>query len=732
MELNSFVILNGFCIESLLDILNSNGRKLLEFCKAHSLRLCNGRYGDDKGVGKFTYVGHNGRSVIDYVIMSQTLIQNITQFYVGEPNILSDHCSIHFSLKMFQQNDSAEHQINPKEYINKKYVWDSEKSDSYTYNLNANETSFVNLQHQLSEAISGEDINRNLRDFTNLMDTVCDPLFTKKINVNKSSVDSNSSLSNKQPWFDQDCAEARKQFYADLDQFRLDKTLQNQNKLSQARRNFKQIIRRKRWAYDKLKTEKLIVSRKSNVKEYWRMLKRAANVGTKSTISSDSFSKYFQSINNPNDRFYQADEDILFFNERYVNSEFQIMFEELNIPIAYSEVLLAVKQLKNGAGAGPDLLLNEFYKKGTNILTNYIHSLFNKIFELGYFPDKWSEGFIVPIFKKGDKNEPSNYRGITLLSTLGKLFTRVLNNRLNEWAEKYRIYCEAQAGFRQNMGTIDNLFVLNSLITHFLNQKKQLFCVFIDFTKAFDYVVRDNLWYKLIKAGVRGRMLDIIKSIYSIVKSQVKHNSTLSDGFFSTIGVRQGECLSPFLFSIYLNDLEAVMEIKGLEGIDIGMLKLFILLYADDIVLFGNSAAELQNAIVILEEYCQKWKLTVNTSKTKVLIFRKGGRLPNGLRFTYNGTEIEIVSKFSYLGIVFTSGGSCKEVQRTLAGQASKAIFVLNKYLYKFTFLKPSIILDLFDKLISPILNYGSEVWGFSKAPAIEAVHLNFCKNYLA
>ena len=86
-------------------------------------------------------------------------------------------------------------------------------------------------------------------------------------------------------------------------------------------------------------------------------------------------------------------------------------------------------------------------------------------------------------------------------------------------------------------------------------------------------------------------------------------------------------------------------------------LSFFILLYADDIVLFGNSASELQNSIDILEEYCQKWKLTVNTTKTKVLIFRKGERLPNGLRFTYNGTEIEIVSRFSYLGIVFTSWG---------------------------------------------------------------------------
>ena len=192
--------------------------------------------------------------------------------------------------------------------------------------------------------------------------------------------------------------------------------------------------------------------------------------------------------------------------------------------------------------------------------------------------------------------------------------------------------------------------------------------------------------------------------------------------------MRQGECLSPFLFSMYINDLEAEINIKGVEGIDIGMLKLFILLYANGIVLFGNSASELQNSIDILEEFCQKWKLTVNTIKTKVLIFRKSGRLPNGLRFTYNGTEIEIVSRFSYLGIVFTSGGSCKEAQRTLAGQALKAIFALNKYLYKFAYLKPSHVLDLFDKLISPILNYGSEVWGFHKASAIETVHMQFCK----
>ena len=154
------------------------------------------------------------------------------------------------------------------------------------------------------------------------------------------------------------------------------------------------------------------------------------------------------------------------------------------------------------------------------------------------------------------------------------------------------------------MGTVDNLFVLNSLLTHFLHQNKQLYCIFVDFTKACDYVVRDNLWYKLLKVGVRGRMFDIIKSVYSTVKSQVKYNNTLNNAFFSSKGVCQGECLFPFLFSMYLNDLEAEIDIKGMEGIDIGMLKLFILLYADDIVLFGNLALEFQNSIDILEEHC--------------------------------------------------------------------------------------------------------------------------------
>ena len=284
------------------------------------------------------------------------------------------------------------------------------------------------------------------------------------------------------------------------------------------------------------------------------------------------------------------------------------------------------------------------------------------------------------------------------------------------------------------MSTSDNIFVLNGLISHTLSQGRVLYCAFVDFKKAFDFVVRDILWYKLIKLGVRGKILEVIRSMYKNIKSKVKYivyMNTLSDEFSCFLGVRQGECLSPFLFSMYLNDLEQEFINKGVEGVQVGMLNLGLLLYADDIILLANSAESLQNSLNVLADYCLRWKLTVNTTKTKIMVFRKGGRLPSNLRFQYYDSNIEIVSKFKYLGIVFTSGGSFNETDKMLSGQAFKAVFKLGSYLNKFTDFSPQHSLELFDKLITPILNYSSEVWGFNKGIQTERIHLRFCKRLL-
>ena len=533
------------------------------------------------------------------------------------------------------------------------------------------------------------------------------------------------------PWFDNECRLKRQDFYYCLNLYRNDRTDLNRINMVTARALFKRALRKARVAFDCQETQKLNDLRYKNAKEYWKLLKSASHL-SQPNISLDNFAAYFKAVNNPDSIFYTPDEDVINFYERHFKGELQVMFSELDLPITVEEILKAISELSNGKASGNDRFLNEFFINGKETLCPYFHILFNKIFLSGYFPESWSAGEIIPLHKKGDKNNVDNYRGITLLSTLGKLFSRILNNRLTTWAETYSVYIEAQAGFREHMSTTDNIFVLHGLITHSLNNDQQLFCSFIDFSKAFDYVVRDVLWFKFLQFGVRGKMLDIIVSMYKNVKSQVKINNKLSESFSCMTGVRQGECLSPFLFAIYLNDIEQEYITKGADGVDTGFLKLFLLLYADDIVIFSEKPEGLQNGLNILYDYCQRWRLTVNPNKSKIMIFRKGGRLPHNLQFYYGDTVLEITNRYTYLGIVFTTGGSFSEAQSTLSGQAQKAIFVLNKYINKFVSVSPSHVLDLFDKLISPVLCYASEVWGFAKANNIERTHLQFCKRLLS
>lgn len=106
--------------------------------------------------------------------------------------------------------------------------------------------------------------------------------------------------------------------------------------------------------------------------------------------------------------------------------------------------------------------------------------------------------------------------------------------------------------------------------------------------------------------GVRGKILNIIKSLYTNIKSRVKYQNQLSDSFSCFLGAPQGDCLSPFIFSMYVNDLEEYFTLNGFKGIDTGMLKLLLLLYADDIVIFSDTEKGLQDGLDILYSYCQK------------------------------------------------------------------------------------------------------------------------------
>ena len=250
-----------------------------------------------------------------------------------------------------------------------------------------------------------------------------------------------------------------------------------------ARSEYKAILRKCRYEYDRERTSRFVNAGYKDARLYWNLLKESAVIKSTS-VPLSSFEQYFRAVNNPEDRFYNPDEDVIYFNERYERNEFSVMYEELNLSFSHQEILKAIAQLRTNKSAGPDKLLNEFFIKGKEVLSTTFLILFNKLFEMGHFPEEWSEGYIIPLHKKGSINEVENFRGITLLSTLGKPFSRTINNRLSEWAEKYFILIEAQAGFRPWMSTVDNIFVLHSLITHFINRGKKVVLLFYRFYQS--------------------------------------------------------------------------------------------------------------------------------------------------------------------------------------------------------------------------------------------------------
>ena len=379
---------------------------------------------------------------------------------------------------------------------------------------------------------------------------------------------------------------------------------------------------------------------------------------------------------------------------------------------------------------GIDGLLYEFFVECKDIMIPILCNLFNVSLHSGIFPENWCNGTIIPVFKKGDKNDVNNYRGITLMSHLSKLFTTILNNRLRNVSSTYNIISDAQFGFKPGFSTVDASFALQSLITITLGSKKRLYCAFIDYSKAFDTVEHKALWIKIYKLGLNSTLINVVKSLYGQIKSCVKYQGNISESFWYKSGLIQGEALSPFLFSLFVNDLKMELLNNTDRLYQLNMLHLCLLMYADDTVLFSESVSELQSMLDTLFLYTTKWNLTVNINKSKIMAFRKGGKVKPEERWTYQEKELEIVDCFNYLGVCLNYNGKYNIAQKVIGNQGKKAMADLFGKTRNY-FLNAETLLSLFDTYIGSILNYGCEVWGFNKANSHEIVHMQFCKRIL-
>jgi ribonuclease P/MRP protein subunit RPP40 len=209
-----------------------------------------------------------------------------------------------------------------------------------------------------------------------------------------------------------------------------------------------------------------------------------------------------------------------------------------------------------------------------------------------------------------------------------------------------------------------------------VGNSKKLYCAFVDFKKAFDSVYRNGLWVKLYNMGLRGKVWSVLRNMYSVVKSCVKNNCVLSVFLYCAVGLRQGEILSPVLFSLFIEDLENSLQRNIHDGIEIDQITLFLLLFADDVVLFSETPEGLQRSLDAVYDYCSRWSFAVNCDQTKIMVLKKG-KQPQGLVFTYTNKTIEIVSQFTYLGSTFTPGGAFRMDYQTLSEKDRKLCMLL-------------------------------------------------------
>ena len=702
-------------------VINNNGKRLIEICTMFGLTPLGGLKERSFDSG-YTFIGHRGSSHIDHFAVSTNLVNNITNFKIID-RIESNHLPITMSLNCNGEDTTSQQQ----EMKISKIKWQEEKVEECKEVL-MNEKTQKDLKR--AEQIMETDINGSLQLFNKIMKKANNPM-------RKSFMIKNGGTPPKK-WFDKECRKKKTETKKQLGKLNRINALNKPNEYQQEKKKYldkkveyHQLVRDKRKEFN-CQTKKQILDDIKDSKKFWRRIKMlSANRPKLPNIPIQTWEEHFNKVHNPEEL---NDETNVNLTEEIFGPE-EVRDEELDAEITQEEIKQSINKLKAGKAAGLDEIGPELIKLAEPRVSAYLHKLFNKIYNTGNFPIEWAKAIIVPLLKKGEVTNCDNYRGISLLSIISKLFAAILNRRLYRWAEENNKISDEQAGFRRSYSTTDHIFTLHTMVNSCLfgNRRSKLYVAFIDYRKAFDTVKRDTLWQILKDQNVPTKILKILINMYKGVKVIVRFGNNLSNEINCPLGVRQGCLLSPLLFSLLITEVAKKIAAGGRAGYQLipGARDIFSLLFADDIVLIARTPAGLQNQINNLKEASANLGLVVNLDKTKVMVFRKGGYLGRAEKWYYGREKIEVVNSYKYLGFTFTTKLSTDIALAEFAGRAKKKIVIIFKTLYKLGQIDVKTFFQLFDVQVKPMLLYAAEIWGATKYEVIEKTHMFACKKLL-
>lgn len=697
--------------ESLHESTNENGLRLLTFASSANMKICSTMF-PRKQIHKATWASPDGKTnnQIYHVLIDNRHFSSVTNVRtIRGAEFGTDHYLVLISLRQ---------RIN----VNKKKAARKEQMDTEKIKVPEVQREFTIKLTNRFQILEDESIIGTQIAEPNMIEEKWKKL-QMVVNDTVKEVCGQKKKMKKNPWFTDECQAAvdkrREVKHKWLESRREENEGQESRELraeyGEANRNTRLILRRCKRDFLSGKLTKAESDRTTNnTRDLYRTIRffktgfSARNYGIKDkngnlVLDKESGTKvwkdYFEELLNCDLSENRNVEE----NVNYQHVQPQVL------PPSEQDVEEAVKQLKCNKAPGEDGITSDIIKGGGQILVKEIHKLIASAWEKEIVPEEWKEALIIPLHKKGDKQLCSNYRGISLLNTVYKIFSKILLSRLNPYTES--IIEEQQTGFMKGRSTIDQVFLLKQVVSKYWEFNKSFCGIFIDFKKAYDSIDRDALFKKMEKHGIPDKLIRLARVCISDSKAKVRVDGEISANFLINTGVRQGDGISPTLFNIAIEG--ALQKIKNLKrGVKLGI-DLNILAFADDVVILSERMGDLSMLAEIFIEECRTVGLELNEEKTKIINFGRNANNRN-VEVKIANYSIGCTDSFKYLGVTVNSSNlEDVEIQTKLVN-ANKCFGACHTLLSS-RLLSKCTKIRIYKTIIQPVLMYGSETWILTK-----------------
>lgn len=675
------------------EVKNRRGEELISCMEDCGFVVLNGRTEGDVP-GRITFHSGVGISTVDLVWANLESLKLVSELTVSDAVVKSDHQPITLTLNILciqQQQYSSSSKIT-------RFKWLPEKSSAFKEAVNSI------VPSSEPELVYGEVIHtlENVARDTGM--------------VHEFTVPTNCKLN--KPWYTGECRELKKRTRQMYRAWTHKPDQHYLNAFLEIKKEYFRVCMDKKRLHEADMKEKLINVKSSQ--EFWKAVQnfRPKMPNKSKVIPMDEWGRYLQGK-------YQLEENNIRSELLFID----VLRYSMDSDFCIGELEKGISNMKNGKSPGPDNILNEYLKSLNNDWKLKLLSFVNFIFDGGSIPDELTSSFMFMLHKKGEL-KCENFRSIALENNILKLITHLVSQRVLAWSENYKLFSETQAGFRPHRGCTDHIFSLQSIISLHLIKRRKLYAAFIDYKSAFSEVQHDLLFVKMFDFGISGKIISLLRRIYGGASTQIRVDDKKTPPNKITKGVLEGDSISPVAFIIFINDMEEYFRRKGAEGVNINhTTDILLLLYCDDVVILSSSRPDMQRKLNILSSYSEQNKMFVSETKSKVVVFRRGGRLARTDTFEYNNKQLEVCNEYVYLGVKMSSHGVFHKAALQAISKGKMAISSVKSILINSKMTSQESRMKLFHSIVRATLLYGAEIWGSRYENEVEVVQTQFLKS---